>query len=81
MNKPNIWTLMVKDCHYKCIDVINFKDIEELFCVQTTSKISKDVVDGVKSVGKKETGTKYKIQLLDAQRSLTINIFLSQFKG
>lgn len=71
---------MVKDCHYKCIEVINFKDIEELFCLQTTTKTSKDVVDGAKSVGEKEAESKY-IQLLDAQRSLTINIFLSQFKG
>lgn len=78
MNKLNIWTIMANDRQYKCVEVIDFKGIEGLFSLQTANKISKDVVDGSGSSGKKE---QKHIHLLDAQRSLKINIFLSQFKG
>lgn len=82
MNKLNIWTIMANDRQYKCVELIDFKGIEGLFALQTTNKINKDidVVDGVVPENKKEREPKH-IHLLDAQRSLKVNIFLSQFKG
>ncbi|XP_065361814.1 FH2 domain-containing protein 1-like [Calliphora vicina] len=85
VNKTNIWTIMANDRQYKCVEMIDFKGIEGLFCLQTQNKINKgaDVLDGSSSSSlcKKPEKEPKKILLLDAQSSLKVNIFLSQFKG
>ncbi|XP_075163116.1 FH2 domain-containing protein 1-like [Haematobia irritans] len=70
LGKQNIWTIM-STRQPKSID---FKELEDLFCVQAPKAdtvITTDTIDG-----KLKT-----IHLIDGKRSLNINIFLKQFKG
>lgn len=84
LNKTNVWT--IKKNNEKSLDVIDTKNIEELFSLPTNSKTKRDSfnkndrTDGSSAIGKKEKQRK-KLHLLDSQFSLKINIFLSQFKG
>ncbi|KAI8123546.1 FH2 domain-containing protein 1 [Lucilia cuprina] len=73
-NKSNIYTT-IKMNDRQCKNAINFKSIEELFSLQTKKKPNKEVdqVDGCDAVKKIEKGPK-KLQLLDGQFSMNINI-------
>lgn len=77
--KNNIWTKVAKTFEKDKEASIDFKDMEQLFCVQapTTPNLEKgrDKENGDK---KKNQG---EINLLDGRRSLNINIFLKQFRS
>lgn len=82
LNKTNVWTKSSE----KLLEDMDFQNIEELFSLPTNNKIKRDSVnkadrtDNSSTFIKREKQRK-KLNLLDSQFSLKINIFLSQFKG
>ncbi|XP_073835952.1 uncharacterized protein isoform X2 [Musca autumnalis] len=75
--KQNFWTSMIDSQKMNAPQaIVDFIELEKLFCVQTKKTNASDAVDG--KAKKNSTST---IHLLDGKRSLNINIFLKQFKG
>ncbi|QQP48744.1 Putative LOC100159987 [Caligus rogercresseyi] len=87
--KNNIWSLVAQK-NEKPVKArrIDFNDMEALFCQQAplTPQVSSGSSPGKggdsgELPGKKQTTKKEEVDLLDAKRSLIINIFLRQFRS
>lgn len=77
--KNNIWTKVAKTFEKEKEAVIDFRDMEQLFCVQAPKPPEVNDKKGESSEKKKkETSV---INLLENKRSFNISIFLKQFRS
>merc|ERR1719412_3382460 len=80
--KNNIWTKMAKTFEKDKSAPIDFRDMENLFClVAPKAPEASGDGKGENGVGEKKKKEMSEGNLLDGQRSLNINIFLRQFRS
>jgi len=80
--KNNIWTKMAKTFEKDKSAPIDFRDMENLFClVAPKAPEASGDGKGENGVGEKKKKEMSEVNLLDGKRSLNINIFLRQFRS
>jgi len=81
--KNNIWTKMAKTFEKEKSAPIDFRDMENLFCLVAPKapEISSDGKVDAAGNGEKKKKEMSEVNLLDGKRSLNINIFLRQFRS
>jgi len=77
--KNNIWTKVAKTHEKDEKSPIDYKDMEQLFCVQAPIQTNQEKGKDKEGPDKSKTGGE--VNLLDGKRSLNINIFLRQFRS
>merc|ERR1719347_993406 len=77
--KNNIWTKVAKTFEKEKAAPIDFRDMEQLFCVQAPKP--PEVTEKKGANGEKKKKEMSEVNLLDGKRSLNINIFLRQFRS
>merc|ERR1719278_1762225 len=80
--KNNIWTKMAKTFEKDKSAPIDFRDMENLFClVAPKAPEASGDGKGENNGGEKKKKEMSEVNLLDGKRSLNINIFLRQFRS
>ncbi|XP_055689213.1 inverted formin-2 [Lutzomyia longipalpis] len=83
LGRHNIWSSLASAHSTKDTQALDFEEIEDLFCQQTTPnpqaspKLGRDKTDTLERKKKENS----EISLLDGKRSLNVNIFLKQFRS
>ncbi|KAL7731951.1 hypothetical protein ACLKA6_017000 [Drosophila palustris] len=91
LGNENIWSMMASQQRDPNHKGINFNEMEELFCQQSTSgqgspKLGRESGNqssssGYDTLDRKAKKESTEITLLDGKRSLNVNIFLKQFRS
>jgi len=91
LGNENIWSMMASQKRDPNQKGINFNEMEELFCQQSTSgqgspKLGRESGNqssssGYDTLDRKAKKESTEITLLDGKRSLNVNIFLKQFRS